>query len=75
MNAILNFFEGIGNVILAVIEFVVSFFGDLVWIVRTALWAVGQIPSLISWIPGPIMSVMLVIFSVVVIYKIMGREG
>lgn len=75
MNAILNFFEGIGNVILAVIEFVVSFFGDLVWIVRTLLWALGQIPSLISWVPGPIQAVLLVCFSVVIIYKIMGREG
>lgn len=75
MNAILNFFEGIGNVILAVIEFVISFFGDLVWIVRTLLWALGQIPSLIIWIPGPIQSVILVGFSVVIIYKIMGREG
>lgn len=75
MNAILNFFEGIGNVILAVVEFVIAFFGDLVWIVQTLLWALGQIPSLISWIPGPILSVMIVTFSVVVIYKIMGREG
>ena len=75
MNAIINFFEGIGDVILAVVQFVISFFSDIVWIINTLVWAVGQIPSLLAWIPGPIQAIILVTFSVVVIYKIMGREG
>lgn len=75
MTAVINFFEGIGDVILALVDFIVSFFSDLVWIIQTLLWALTQIPSLLSWIPAPIQAVLLVTFSVVVIYKIMGREG
>lgn len=75
MDAIVNFFEGIGDVILAVVEFVVSFFSDLVWIINTLLWAVGEIPSLLSWIPAEILAILTVTLSVVMIYKIMGREG
>lgn len=75
MQAIVNFFEGIGDVILAVVEFVVSFFSDIVWIIDTLLWAIGQIPSFLGWIPAQLQAVILVAFSVVIIYKIMGREG
>ena len=74
MSAIINFFEGIGNVITAVIDFIISFFGDLVWIIKTLIWCVGQIPSLFSWIPGEVSSVLMIIVSVAMIYKIMGRE-
>lgn len=75
MNAIVNFFEGIGDVILAVVEFIVSFFSDIVWIINTLLWAVGEIPGLLSWIPAEILAILTVTLSVVMIYKIMGREG
>lgn len=75
MNAIVNFFEGIGDVILAVVEFVISFFSDLVWIIKTVGWAVGQIPGLLRWIPAELLVIITLTFSVVVIYKIMGREG
>lgn len=75
MKAIVNFFEGIGAVILAVVEFVISLFSDLVWIINTLVWAVGEIPSLLSWIPGEILAILTITLSVVMIYKIMGREG
>lgn len=75
MQAIVNFFEGIGDVILAVVDFVISFFSDLVWIIKTVGWAVGQIPGLLSWIPAELLVIITITFSVVVIYKIMGREG
>lgn len=75
MDAIVNFFEGIGDVILAVVDFVVSFFSDLVWIINTLVWAVAQIHGLLSWIPGEILAIITITLSVVMIYKIMGREG
>ena len=75
MNAIVNFLEGIGNVITSLFGFVVSFFSDLGWIINTLSWAVGIIPNLLGWIPAPILSLITLTLSVVMIYKIMGREG
>lgn len=75
MGAIVNFFEGIGDLLLAIVNFVISFFSDLVWIINTLLWAVGEIPSLLSWIPSEILAILTITISVVMIYKIMGREG
>ena len=75
MDAIINFFEGLGDILLSLVDFVVSFFSDLVWIIQTLTWAMSQIPSLLSWIPEEILVIILGTLSVVVIYKIMGREG
>lgn len=75
MQALLNFFETIGDIIVSLVEFVISFFSDVVWIIETLVWAVGQFPVFLGWIPGPIQAVILITLSVVVIYKIMGREG
>lgn len=75
MDALINFFEGIGDVIIAVVDFIISFFSDLVWIINTLVWAVGQIPNFLGWIPGEILAIITVSLSVVMIYKIMGREG
>lgn len=75
MNAIVNFFEGIGDIIVSVVDFVISFFSDLGWIINTLLWAVDAIPGMLSWIPDEILVIIMITVSVVVIYKIMGREG
>lgn len=75
MQAIVNFFEGIGDLLLAIVDFIISFFSDLVWIINTLVWASGQIPRLISWIPSEILAIIIVTLTVAMIYKIMGREG
>lgn len=75
MQAIVNFFEGIGDVILALVEFVVSFFSDLVWIIQTLAWAVASIPSWLVWLPSEVYAIIFLMISIVVIYKVTGREG
>lgn len=75
MQAIIDFFTAIGDMIVAVVDFVISFFGDLIYMIQLTAQFLGQIPSYFSWLPGELLSMVVVIFSVVVIYKVLGREG
>lgn len=75
MQGILNFFQGIGDAIVAVIDFVISFFGDIVYLIQLLGKAVVSLPSFIDWLPAEMVTLLIVLISVVVIYKILGREG
>ena len=75
MNAILEFLKGIGNAIIAVIDFVMGLFEDLVYMIKLLGQVVLNIPSYFAWLPGELLALIIVIISIVVIYKILGREG
>lgn len=74
MQAIVDFLSGIGSAILAGIDFVVSFFEDLVYIIQLTGKFLAQLPSFFSWLPAPVVSVLLTTFAIVVVYKIAGRD-
>lgn len=75
MDALISFFEGIGNAIVSAFNFVVSLVSDIVYMIQLTGKFLAQIPSYFSWIPAEITALLIVLFSVVVIYKILGREG
>lgn len=75
MKAIADFLQAIGNAIVAAIDFVVGFFQDIVYIIQLTGKVLAQIPSYFSWLPAELLAIILTIFAVVVIYKILGREG
>lgn len=75
MDAIISFFQGIGNAIVAVFDFVVSFFSDLVYLIQLLGSALANMPGFLNWLPPEMVTLLLVLVSIVVIYKILGREG
>ena len=75
MNAIITFFEGIVDAITGAIDFLIGFIEDIVYIVKITGEFVLEIPNYLSWLPAPVLVIVVVVFGVVVIYKVMGREG
>lgn len=75
LETIKNFFLGLSNVITSLIDFVIGFVEDIVYVVKLCASFVAKIPSLFSWLPSGVLAMIVLTFSVVVIYKIMGREG
>lgn len=75
MGAIVKFFEGFATAISAIINFVVDMVADLLYIIKLTGQFLVNIPSYFSWLPAPVLAVIVSIFGIVVIYKIMGREG
>ena len=51
MNALLEFFKGIGNAIVAVIDFVMGLFEDLVYMIKLLGQVILNIPNYFSWLP------------------------
>ena len=75
MQAIIDFFNTLGSVISTVINFVVKMFSDLVMMLQLLAKFIVNIPSYFGWLPTSVVAVIVTIFSIVVIYKILGREG
>lgn len=75
MKAIINLLKGFINGITSVVDFVISMIEDIVYIVKLTGEFVLSIPDYFSWLPGSVLAIIITIFSIVVIYKVLGREG
>lgn len=75
MGAILDFIQGIADGIKAGVEFLLSMIQDVAYVVELTAKFVVDIPTYLSWLPPEIVALVVSIFAIVVIYKILGREG
>lgn len=75
LREIRDILVAIGDFFTTVIDFVIAFFRDLVYMVKLVGQTVESLPSYLSWLPEGLVGLILAIFAVVIIYKILGREG
>lgn len=75
LETIKDFFLSLGNIITSLVEFVVGMIEDLIYVVVLCGSFVLKIPTLFSWLPAEAVAIIVSIFAIVVIYKILGREG
>lgn len=75
MDAIIQFFQGIGTAITSLFDFLFSMVSDLVYLIGLTGKFLAQIPKYFSWLPPQLLSILVSIFAIVVLYKIFGREG
>ena len=75
MQVLIDFFKGVGNAITSIIDFVIGFFEDLVYMIKLLGQVIVNIPSYFSWLPAEVVAILVLIIGVVVVYKILGREG
>lgn len=71
----LDYIKGIADAVISVVNFIVNLFKDLVYMIELLVNVVGNIPSYFSWLPAELLLIIVALISVVVIYKILGREG
>lgn len=74
MQAIIDMFSGFLDAIGSVIDFVIDFFSDLIFVISTLGQFVLEIPGYFVWLPTEIIALIITIFSIVVIYMILGRN-
>lgn len=75
MKGILEFFEGIKDGIVTAYEYLVGVIEDIAYMVKLLAGYVDKIPDWFDWLPAEVLYILLTIVAVVVIYKILGREG
>lgn len=75
MQAILDFLEGFIETVTSVIDFVIGFFDDIVYLIAITGQVLAQIPSYFTWLPSELIALLGVLLALIVLYKILGREG
>lgn len=75
LDTIKKFIQGISDMLLTLWDFVIDFFEDIAYVVELTTSFVVGIPTYFSWLPAELLALIVAIFGVVVIYKVLGREG
>lgn len=75
MSTIINILKSIGDFFATVAEFIVKLFEDLVYIVKLLGETVAKLPELLGFFPSSVLAILVLALAVVVIYKVLGREG
>lgn len=75
LESIKNTLQMIGDFFIAVFDFVVGFVEDIIYVVKITAEAVASIPNYLTFLPGSVGALIITIMAIVVIYKILGREG
>ena len=75
LSTLKDYIVGIGELFVSLYHFVLDFFSDIVYVVKLTAQFVANIPNYFSWLPAPVLALIVSIFAVVVIYKVLGREG
>lgn len=75
LSGITRGIDGIVRFINAIYDFIIDLIEDLVYVVKITAQFVVQIPEYLGWLPAGALYVIVAIFAVVVVYKVLGREG
>lgn len=75
MAALTNFLSGIGDGLISVVNFVIDFFKDIAYLVKLTGEFVLKVPDYLSWLPTEVLALLISTFTIVVLYKVLGREG
>lgn len=75
LSTLKDYIVGIGELFTSLYHFVLDFFSDVVYVIKLTAQFVVKIPTYFSWLPAPVLALVVSIFAVVVIYKVLGREG
>ena len=74
MQSIIDFLNQIVDAVNAVLDFVVKFVQDVIYVVQLIGSFIVDIPNFFGWLPASLLSILVLAFSVVAIYKILGRS-
>ncbi len=75
MGAIIDFFESLISIIGSVVDFVIGLVQDLIYVVQLLGEALAEMPVLFGWLPAEVLVVLLTVFALLVVLRILGRDG
>lgn len=74
LSSIYNILKSIADFFTSVVSFVLNLVSNTIYVVGLLAKAIVDIPKYLSFLPPVILAVLISTFSIVVIYKILGRE-
>lgn len=75
MDAILDAIENIVDFVDLIYKFIKQIVKDTTTLIETVFETVKSIPDYFEWLPSEIVVLVVALFGMVVIYKVLGREG
>lgn len=75
MGAIVDFFIAISEPVLVLIDWVTGFIADIAYMIAMLHAFMSYIPSFFAWLPASISVFIITAFTIVIVYKVIGREG
>ena len=75
MFAIFDFIGSLIDLIVNLVDFVITIFTDLLMVIDMLTDALPSIPTWLDWLPAGFVASLVAVFSIVIVYKIIGREG
>ena len=74
MQAILDFFQSVGDILTGVINFFISLIKDIVFIVQTTAAVLLQIPQYFSWLPVSFLQFLLLFLPLLLFTKLQAER-
>lgn len=71
IDIVKSFFTTIGKLI----DFIFGMIEDLIYVIKLLGEVTVELPNFFSWLPPEILAIILSIVAIIVIYKVIGREG
>lgn len=75
MGGLYDLLGGLADLLWSIGKFLIDVILDLVYVVGLLGSLMVRIPDMIGWLPGTCISLTVTVFTIVLIYKILGREG
>lgn len=70
-----QFLQTIADFFVAIFDIVMSLIRDIIEMIKMLGQFLTKIPELFQWLPQAAVGMIVTIFGIVVIYKVLGREG
>lgn len=74
MRTIIEFLKNIGSAIGTLFSLLGTLLQDIVWLVKTTASFLASVPSMLSWLPAPVIALLVAGLTLVVLYKVLGRD-
>lgn len=74
LRDIFDVIKNIGNFFTSIVDFVIDFFGDLVYVIDLLADTIVSIPDYLGFFPSVLIAAVVSLVSIAVIFKILGRE-
>lgn len=75
MGGIIEFFQAIADGVVAAVQYLGDLLSDIAYMITLVTTFIAKIPAYFSWLPSAVSALIISAFSIVIIYKILGREG
>lgn len=73
MQAIIDLLKSLVNGIVGLINFIENMVSDLIYFINLLGELLPSLPSFFTWLPPVAVSVLLTVFSIVVVLRVLGR--